>query len=394
MRIVVTGGGSGGHITPLLAVATEIKKQSPDTEIIYIGQKGDRLADIVAKHAAIDETHVIYAGKFRRYHGEGWKQLLDLQTMYLNARDVFRILIGCIQSLIIMKRLRAEKVFIKGGFVGVPVGLAAAFWRIPYITHDSDALAGLANRIIARWAVLHAVALPKEVYSYPPGKTVTVGVPIVAEYQRVTKKLQAQYKQHLKLPKDAQVLTITGGGLGARTINNAMVEAASGLLQAYPKLYIRHFTGHAHAADTKHAYDAAVSAAVRDRVHVFDYSSELYLYTGAADVVVVRAGATNMAEMAAQGKACVIVPNPYLAGGHQLKNAQAYKGKRAVVVVDEIKLKQDAHLLLNAITPLLESADKRDALGAALHTFAYPDSAERLVHLILADTTRSPVHYT
>jgi UDP-N-acetylglucosamine--N-acetylmuramyl-(pentapeptide) pyrophosphoryl-undecaprenol N-acetylglucosamine transferase len=391
MTIVVTGGGSGGHTTPLLAVATEIKKQAPETRIVYIGQKGDRFGDMVAKHKAIDESHVIFAGKFRRYHGEGWKQLLDVHTVLLNIRDVFRIAAGCMQSFFLLKKIAPSKVFIKGGFVGVPVGLAAAFWRVPYITHDSDALAGLANRIIGRWAVIHAVGLPKEVYQYPADKTVTVGVPIAAEYKLVTKQSQSAYKTELGLPKDALVVTVTGGGLGAHTINVGMTEASKGLLQSYPSLHIFHFTGHAHLADVQAAYKKVLQTAELERVRIYDYSSELYKYTGAADVAVVRAGATNMAEMAEQGKACVVIPNPALTGGHQLKNAQAYEAKKAVIVVGEQGLKQDAHLLLNAIAKLLGDADLRDRLGKSLHEFAYPDSAERLAKLLLADTDVTPV---
>ena len=312
--------------------------------------------------------------------------------MVLNIRDMFLIAAGCIQSFVLLKKLAADKVFIKGGFVGVPVGLAAAVWRVPYITHDSDALAGLANRIIARWATLHAVALPKEIYTYPAAKTLTVGVPIAAAYKKVTPALQASYKTDIGLPNTAQVVTVTGGGLGAHTINMAMVEAASGLLQAYPELHIMHFTGHAHTQTVQGAYEKAVQPRDLARIHVFDYSSELYKYTGAADVAVVRAGATNMAEMAEQGKACVIVPNPVLAGGHQLKNAKAYQDKNAVLVVDEYKLKQDAHLLLNAVAKLLRDPTLREQLGSSLHEFAYPDSAERLAELILADDPSSPVN--
>lgn len=391
MTIVVTGGGSGGHITPLLAVATEIKKQAPSTRIVYVGQRGDRFGDMVGEHPAIDESHVIFAGKFRRYHGEGWRQLLDLKTILLNVRDLFRVAIGTVQCITLLGRLRPKAIFTRGGFVSVPVGFGATIRKIPYITHDSDAIPSLANRLIAKHAFINAVALPKEIYPYLQSKTVTVGVPIAAEYKPVTKKVQTEYKAELGLPKDALVVTVTGGGLGAHTINVGMTEAAQGLLQSYSTLHILHFTGHAHAADTLTAYKKVLQPAELARVHVYDYSSELYKYTGAADVAVVRAGATNMAEMAEQGKACVIVPNPVLTGGHQLKNAKAYQDKRAVIVVDEQGLKQDAHLLLNAIAKLLGDVELRDRLGKSLHEFAYPDSAERLAKLLLADTDATPV---
>src|SRR5579862_7870303 len=183
MTILLSGGGSGGHITPLLAVAAELKKLQPDIHIIYVGQRGDKLADIPAHDHNIDEVHTVRAGKFRRYHGEGIKQVLDVQTVLKNVRDAGRVVRGLDESRRLLKRLKPDLVFIKGGFVGVPVGLAAAQLHIPFITHDSDAVPGLANRIIARWATAHAVALPKELYNYPADKTFTVGVPISSDFE-------------------------------------------------------------------------------------------------------------------------------------------------------------------------------------------------------------------
>jgi UDP-N-acetylglucosamine--N-acetylmuramyl-(pentapeptide) pyrophosphoryl-undecaprenol N-acetylglucosamine transferase len=183
LRIVMTGGGSGGHITPILAIAHQLKLLRPDCQIIYIGQKGDSLGDIPAQDSNIDQTYTVRAGKLRRYHGEGLRQLFDLPTVGKNARDVGYVVAGLGQSYRLLRRLQPDVLFVKGGFVGVPVGLAAAKLGIPYITHDSDALPGLANRIIARWAALHAVALPKEVYHYPAANTVTVGVPISHEFR-------------------------------------------------------------------------------------------------------------------------------------------------------------------------------------------------------------------
>src|SRR5688500_12846286 len=129
MTILVTGGGSGGHVTPLTAVAAELKQLQPDIRIVFVGQRGDRFGDLVAENEHVDASHRILAGKFRRYHGEGLKQLLDVRTMLFNLRDLFYFFLGTLQSLVLIRRVRPDVVFVKGGFVGVPVGLAAAFWR-------------------------------------------------------------------------------------------------------------------------------------------------------------------------------------------------------------------------------------------------------------------------
>lgn len=380
MNIVVTGGGSGGHVTPVLAVAHELKKLHQDINIIYIGQRGDKVASSVAGNTSIDDTKMIWAGKLRRYHGEGWKQLLDIKTMFFNLRDVVYTMLGIMQSLWIIGRLRPSVVFIKGGYVSVPVGLAAAFWRIPYITHDSDAIAGLANRIVARWASLHAVGLPKELYAYPAAKTRTVGVPIAAEYARVQPGEEAAYKNRIGIPDDGRVILVTGGGLGARSISDAIVQAAPKLLADHKDAYLVHLTGHKQYDDICSRYDTTIPSDQRKRVIVKDFVSDLYLYSGAADIIVTRAGATSIAEFAMQAKACIVVPNPVLAGGHQLRNAQAYEAAGSALVVSETEVNS---LLATSITSLLDDPTTRRRLGDKLHEFAYPHAARDLAKLLL-----------
>ena len=384
MKVLMTGGGSGGHITPILAVAHELKQIDPDTTIIYIGQKGDRFGGIVAEHELINDVYTISAGKFRRYHGEGVRQLLDFKTLLLNIRDVFRVLAGCWQAWRVLGRVRPDVVFCKGGFVGVPVGLAAAARKIPYVTHDSDAIPGLANRIIARWAAGHAVALDSKLYPYPPYKTKNVGVPVAPSYKLVDMKQQQAARGALGLEEYEQVILVTGGGLGAARLNHAAVLTAPKLLDRYPKLALVHTTGAAHESVVSEAYDAALSPEMRKRVIIIGYSTELHMYSAAADVVVARGGATNFAELAAQAKPCIIVPNPMLTGGHQLKNAAAYEEKGAVVSIDEAKMMANHELLLQALTKLLDHPDEREKLSKQIATFARPNAAKELADYILS----------
>lgn len=310
--------------------------------------------------------------------------------MALNIRDMVYIVLGCFQSLWLLWRLRPRTVFTRGGFVSVPVGLAAAMLRVSYTTHDSDAIPSLANKLIARWATAHAVALPKETYtSYPQDKTITVGVPVAAEYSRVTAAKQQVYRKTIGLDKAKEIVFVTGGGLGAQIINEAMVSSAKELLAQRKQLYIVHLTGHAHAEVVGAAYDTAIKdSSQRTRVVVKDFVDNLYAYSGAADVVVMRAGATNIAEMAAQAKPCVIVPNPKLTGGHQIKNAAAFAQAAAAVVVDEGVLRRDHMVLAHEISNVLDDPQRARALGAALHEFAHHDAAARLTDLILMLATK------
>lgn len=380
MKIIVSGGGSGGHITPLLAVAAELKRQQPDATVVYIGQRSDRVGSSVGENPAIDGSYSIWAGKLRRYHGQGWRQLLDVKTMFFNIRDIFYTCMGIVQSLWIISRERPDVVFIKGGFVCVPVGLAAAFWRVPYVTHDSDAIAGLANRIIARWAAMHAVGLPEKMYSYPLVKTKTVGVPISSEYKFINEYKYREYKRTIGIPVDSQVVFVTGGGLGARELNHATINAAPKLLSEFPKLYIVHLTGYKTFQSVLNQYDHTLSQLARERVVVKDFVHDLYKYSGAADVIVTRAGATSIAEFAMQGKACIIVPNPLLAGGHQLRNADAYQAAGAALVVEDAETNT---LLAPGIASLLKDQTTRKLLGEKLHGYANPYAARDLAKLVL-----------
>jgi UDP-N-acetylglucosamine--N-acetylmuramyl-(pentapeptide) pyrophosphoryl-undecaprenol N-acetylglucosamine transferase len=381
--IVLTGGGSGGHITPLLAVATELKRLKPEARLIYIGQKGDNLADIPAHDPHIDEVYLVRAGKFRRFHGEGLKQVLDLPTLLKNVRDSGYVLAGLYQSYRLLKRLCPDVIFIKGGYIGVPVGLAAARLHLNYITHDSDALPGLANRIIARWASLHAVALPEEVYHYPAAKTVTTGIPLQAGFVPVTDKLKAQYRQEIKLPAKAKLLFAIGGGLGAQRVNIAFAEALPHLLEEVDDLHVIQSVGRANEAQIKQFYEENLTTNQQGRVSVFGYIDDVFRYSGAADIIVTRAGATNLAEFALQGKACIVVPNPFLTGGHQLKNAEYLAAKQAAVILDENDLLEDPNRLAKHVSDLLKQPAKRQALAKSLAEFAQPQATSKLAQLIL-----------
>jgi len=340
---------------------------------------------VPAQHPAFSAVHTVRAGKLRRYHGESiFKQIADVQTTWLNIRDLFYTVIGLFQSFLLLRRLRPDVIFIKGGFVGVPVGLAAAALKQPYITHDSDALPGLANRIIARWAKLHAVGQPKEVYAYPASKTVTVGVPVQSDYQPVTPDMQSQHKTELGINGEP-VLCIAGGGLGAFRLNEALVAIAADLLANWPSLVILHQVGRSHEFEVAQQYDTALNATVRSRVHVRGYVTDMYRLTGAADLVVARAGATNLAELALQAKPTIVVPNPLLTGGHQLKNATVLADQQAISVVSEDQLIHDPTLLLIAINDLLQSDSDRQLLSRNIAHLAHPTAAHDLAVLLLDD---------
>lgn len=303
-------------------------------------------------------------------------------------RDAVLVLVGIWQSFWLLRNLKPDILFVKGGFVGVPVGLAAALQRIPYITHDSDALPGLANRIIAPWARLHTVALPKEVYRYPEDKTLTVGVPLAHHYRPLSKKEKSEARRQVGINPENKVVLITGGGLGAQRLNHAVAICLPELLERYPDLTLIHIAGRAHETELRKQYKMELPSHFQARVIVKGFITNLHLYSGAADIVITRAGATSMAEFAAQQKACIVVPNPLLTGGHQLKNAQVLADRKAVVLVSEAKLRQDDHALMPALVELLDDPDRAAALGRRLGELDHGDSASRLAMILLEEAAK------
>lgn len=377
----MTGGGSGGHITPLLSLAHELKAQRNGCRLIYIGLKGDRLDGLKASYAVFDEVYYVSSGKFRRYHDVNFLvQLFDLKTLLLNTRDIFKVIAGFFSSCRLLRQIKPDAVFSKGGFVAVPVGLAAHWLKLPIITHDSDTVPGLANRIIGRWAKIHATGMPANFYDYPQESIRYTGIPIDKHFGPVGNAQQARYKEELGIPSTSPVLLVGGAGLGARDVNNKIIEAAPQLMAQFSTLVILHITGKQLADQVRAGYSALISPLTRERVKIIGFTSEFYKYSGAADLVITRAGATTIAELAVQKKAVILIPAPFLTGGHQLKNAQMLEQKGAVLTLSN---DVEPEKILTMVADLLRAPAKREELATKLGLMAKLDAATGLAKAIL-----------
>jgi UDP-N-acetylglucosamine--N-acetylmuramyl-(pentapeptide) pyrophosphoryl-undecaprenol N-acetylglucosamine transferase len=381
--IVLTGGGSGGHITPILAVAAEIKNKQPDCKLIYIGQTGDPLGDLPSKDVNIDKTYTVRAGKYRRYHGQRVKQFFDIKTLILNTRDIFYILAGLFQSYFLIRKLRPDVIFSRGGYVSVPVCIGGKLNNVSYITHDSDSIPSLANRLIARWATWHAVALPANIYPYPKAKTITVGVPINQEYKTVSAEQKLSFMSEIGVPKNSQILLVTGGGNGAENLNSSIVNCSHELLSKYPSLYIVHFAGRSLLDSVKNDYQAVLSPDQFKRIKVFGYATDHYKYSGAADLIVARGGATSLAEIAAQAKPCIVIPSPQLIWN--VKNAQTLEKMHSAILLQEKNLKHGS-LLAEKVSELLNDQSLQKELSKNIHSLSKPQAANDLANLIIKST--------
>lgn len=345
--------------------------QDSSVHLVYVGERNGHFQALLAD-SAIDETRQVLAGKYRRYHGESWlARLTDIKTIALNVRDGFYFIGGFIQALRILRQVRPDVVFLKGGFVGVPIGLAAALYRIPIMTHDSDATAGLANRLVSRWTSLHATAFPPDQYPYPQEKTKETGVIVSNKYEKVDEAKKRRYRRHISIPDDALLLLVTGGSTGAQSINDAMQEVAPRLLQQYNDLYIVHQAGKGKAV--------GYGAFSHDRLQIHEFLPELHIYSGAADVIIMRAGANTLAEFGVQAKPCIVVPSPHLSGGHQLANADWLAKKEAIRLVAQSTLKARSDTLHDAIVELLDYPDMRRKLARNIHKLSSSTQASSTI---------------
>lgn len=374
------GGGSGGHITPLLAIAKRFKDKHPNSRIGIISERMGVFNHLFddAQEGVIDNLYYINAGKYRRYYGQKWfDKLFDVKRIALNIRDLFKLLIGIIESIWIIIRMKPDVIFIKGGYVGVPVGFAARMLRIPYVTHDSDATAGLTNRLIAGKARANAVGMPPENYPYPKEKTFYVGVPVVDDFKQISHETRLKKRRELDLKKSDFLLLVTGGSNGAIRLDNIVHSSIKNLLEKYPRLNIVHQVG----KDNEQLY-GDYPAHLHSRIRVASFLKPLYEYLSAADTIIARAGATTVTEIALQKKPLIIVPNPYLAGGHQMKNAKIYEEKKAALVVNEHLALKNPAAISDAIELFIDDSHSALAYADRLYSMTLHDSAEKISELL------------
>ena len=383
MKVLLVGGGSGGHITPLLAIASEIKKRHINVRISVISEKLSIFNHLFENEPHVDELFLINAGKFRRYHGRSlFHHFSDVKSLILNVRDLFKFLIGIMESFILLVRIRPDVIFIKGGYVGVPVGLVARLLKIPYITHDSDAKPGLTNRLIGRRALYNAVGMPPQYYRYRPDKMVFVGVPIGSDFTLKHTEVRKKKRKELDLNHNDFLLLITGGSNGAKRMDKMVHAAMKSLLEKNPRLHIVHQVG-------RENDDIYLDYPVRlhSRIRVAGFLKPLSSFVAAADAVISRAGATAISEIGSMAKPLIIIPNPYLSGGHQLKNAEVLSKDESAIVINEHLALENNKILSTAIQKVIDNPAYRHKLGEKLHARIKQNASLKIAEL-LVDSAR------
>ncbi|MFZ1812759.1 MAG: glycosyltransferase [Candidatus Saccharimonadales bacterium] len=376
MKLLAAGGGSGGHVTPVLAVINELGRIDPDLETLFVCDRSfEAQARGLMSHAERPVTvRRIAAGKLRRYHNRTWRERLsDIETVLFNLRDIFYIVVGFVQSIWIILRFRPDVVFAKGGFVCLPIGLAAHLCRVPLVIHDSDTRPGLTNAILGRFAHTIATGSPLENYRYPAERSHYIGVPIDGAFQPMSQLQQREAKAEIGIiDVTAPLVVITGGGLGAKTINDAIIKDADTLLAA--GIHVYHVCGKLHYDHLKQI------APEHPHYHLVPFVyKDMHRVLGAADVIVARGSATFLQEMAAMAKPVIVIPSRFL--GDQVKNAAMYGEAEAVRVLSDHEI-GNSSVLADTVIELMTDTPTRTKLARKLHTFAKPHAASDLARLI------------
>jgi len=341
---VIAAGGTGGHIFPGIALAREIRARRPDAPIVFVGA-GHGLEAKLVPEAGFELSIVRASGFAGKSHA---RQLGALA----------RLPLGLLDSLRLLRRHRARAVAGVGGYVTVPVLLAARLLGVPTLIHDSNAMPGLANRLLNRFATRTAVGLAAA-NSYLARPGVVTGTPARPEFFSIP-------------PLDPRAATrrllVFGGSQGAVVLNRALEEALPELTAK--GVEVIHQTGEKHFSNAKET----------PGVRRAPFLSRLYEELAWADLVVSRAGALTLAELAAAGRAAILVPFGSATHGHQLENARAFAAAGAAVFIEEEDL--SGRSLAEAVLRLLADRTLLSRMGEAARTFARPDAARLLAELL------------
>lgn len=351
-----------------------MRRRDNSLELLYIGQNGGVEAGL-ARDAGLRFVGV-FGGKFRRDASRAWWQrLIDLPTLLRNLRDLFAIGLGTLQCLWQLARFRPAVIFNKVGPAGLPVGLAARLLGIPMVIHEPDVVPGLANRVLSRWAVKVAVGFPAEAYQHlPASKLVFTGTP-VQTLAAVGER--AAGREHFGFQSSKSLILVTGGSQGATALNTALIKILPELL-AFTQVH--HLTG---TRDHRRVVEQTQGVGVGYRSDPSLPLPDMQLALAAADVVVARAGANTIAELANLAKPTILVPN-HEAAAHQVANAATLEQAGASLVVRDT----NPPALLEAVASILSTRTEQRRLSSHITAFAHPDAADRLAALILAAATR------
>jgi UDP-N-acetylglucosamine--N-acetylmuramyl-(pentapeptide) pyrophosphoryl-undecaprenol N-acetylglucosamine transferase len=360
IKIIISGGGTGGHVFPAISIANALKTINPEIEILFVGAKNRmEMQKVPAAGYNIIGLPIM-----------GFKRKFSLK----NIQVLFRLMYSLVLAKRVIKQFKPNVAVGVGGYASGPVLKIAARLNIPTLLQEQNSYAGVTNRLLAKKAMKICVAYDNMSKYFPAEKIILSGNPVRQDLNDVSQK-RAESQTYFHLEQGRKTLLVLGGSLGAQTINQSLLDSLFRFVE--PDVQVIWQTGP--------RYYNEVSQQVEKKnlsnVKVYDFISRMDLAYAAADLVITRAGACTISELCLVGKPAILVPSPNVAEDHQTKNAQALIDKDAARLVKD----SDAYevLILTALT-LIRNDNALKILSKNISKLALRDSAKRIAQVVLA----------
>ncbi len=368
MKVIFTGGGTGGHFYPIIAVADALNRLIAEKKIVKANLifVSDSPYDSSLLFREGIKFKKIFAGKMRRYFSL-W-----------NIVDAFKIPFGILKAIWVVYFNFPDVIFSKGGYASFPVVLASRIFGIPLIIHESDSVPGKVNAWAGKFAKRVAISFSQAVDYFPEKKTALTGNPIRRALTVVDKKSGRDF---LKLEENLPVIFVIGGSQGSKKINDTIIDILPKLLEKY---YVIHQCGSKNIKEAEGRVSVLLAKSpLKSRYRPFAFLNEGLLKTAysAADLVVSRASAGAIFEIAVIGTPSILIPLPYAAQDHQKENAYAYAKTGAAEVIEEPNLAPN--ILFSEIERLINNKKGLESMARAAKNFSKPDAAEKIAKEII-----------
>ncbi len=367
MKVIVSGGGTAGHVYPALSIVNKLKEHHPDAQFLYIGTKSGLEAEIV-KQAGIP---------FEAIQVSGLKRKISMD----NIKTLWQFITAIRHSKRLIKRFKPEIVIGTGGYVSGPVVYAASKLGIPTLIHEQNVVPGLANLFLSRYVSAVAVSFEESKGQFRHPNIIVTGNPRASEVVRRDGK---KVREELGLAADQKLVLIVGGSRGAEAINQAFLQMADKIKER-PDCHFLFITGHNHFDRINKQLEPIISQSRNLTVKPFIYNMPDVL--AATDLIVNRAGASFLAELTALGIPSILVPSPYVTNNHQEKNARWLEKEGASYVILEKDL--SGSRLWETIIKIIDNPSLRVTMNKASLRLGKPDAQEQLYRLILNLIERS-----
>lgn len=364
MKVLVSGGGTGGHIYPAVSLVKYIKAKHPDADFLFVGTKKGLESKIVPDQGIPFETIEI----------QGFKRSLSLS----NFKTIQLFLSSIKKAKQIIRKFEPDIVIGTGGYVCGSVVYAAHKLNIPTIIHEQNSVAGMTNKFLSRYVDKIGICFSDVAKDFPSEKVVMVGNPRAQEVANIKKsEVLSQYDLKIDIP----TVLIFGGSRGALAINEAVLDSLEMLkTKPYQVLYA---SGEIYFSDVEEKW--ATITGEKGNIKIVPYIKNMENVLANVDVVVGRAGATSLAEITSLGLPSILIPSPNVTNDHQTKNAQSLVDKQAAVMIPNAELNQET--LVAKIDELMLDSDKRLAMAASSKKEGIQDATDRLYRLITTLTS-------